>query len=50
VLGHATSLVFEKHVTVKGAVSLGLDAENVGSGAWAWRIAGQISLEGKLTF
>jgi hypothetical protein len=50
VLGHATSLIFEKHVTVKGALSLGLDAENVGAGGWAWRFAGKISLEGKLTF
>lgn len=50
VLGHATSLVFEKHVSIKGAVSLGVDAENVGDGALAWRVAGQISLEGKLTF
>jgi hypothetical protein len=50
VFGHATTLVFEGHGTVKASVNLGMDAENLGSSGIAWRFAVRAALEAKLTF
>jgi hypothetical protein len=50
VLGHATTLVFEGHGTIKGSLNLGMDAENLGTAGIAWRFAVRAALEAKLTF
>ena len=50
-LGHATSLVFEGHGTIKASLDLGMDAENLGVATGiAWRLAVRAALEAKLTF
>ena len=50
VLGHATSLVYEGHGSIKASVNCGLDAENLGEAGTAWRFAVRCALEAKLTF
>ena len=50
VLGHATTLVFEGHGTIKGSLNLGMDAENLGASGIAWRFAIRAAIEAKLTF
>lgn len=49
VLGHSSSIVYDKHGTIKATVNLGMDAENIGTGI-AWRLAARAALEAKLTF
>ena len=49
-LGHATSLVFSTHGSIKAGLNLGLDAENLGASGVAWRLAVGAALEAKLTF
>ena len=50
ILGHATSLIYEGHGSIKASVNLGLDAENLGAAGIAWRLAVRAALEAKLTF
>jgi hypothetical protein len=50
VLGHATTLAYEGHGTIKGSLDVGLDAENLGALGLAWRVAVRAALEAKLTF
>jgi hypothetical protein len=50
VLGHATSLIFENHGTIKATLNLGMNAENLGATGIAWRFAVRAALEAKLTF
>jgi hypothetical protein len=50
VLGHATTLVYEGHGTIKASANIGMDAENLGPAGFAWRLAVTIGLEAKLTF
>jgi hypothetical protein len=49
-IGHATSLIFPEHGAVKASANFGLDAEALGVGAVAWRLAFRAGLEAKLTF
>jgi hypothetical protein len=49
-LGHATSLVFATHGSIKASMNLGLDAENLGTSGVAWRLVVGAALEAKLTF
>jgi hypothetical protein len=50
VLGHATTLAYEGHGTVKGSIDIGMDAEYLGALGLAWRVAIRAALEAKLTF
>ena len=50
VFGHATSLIFEGHGTIKASLNLGMNAENLGATGIAWRFAVRAALEAKLTF
>jgi hypothetical protein len=50
VLGHATSVVYEGHGTLKASVGLGIDVEYLGSTGIAWRFAVNAAVEAKLTF
>ena len=49
-LGHATSLVFPSHGTIKGSVNLGADTETALAGGLIWRLAISFGIEAKLTF
>jgi hypothetical protein len=49
-LGHATSLVFPRHGSVKASATLGFDAEALGGGYFAWRVALRAGVEAKLNF
>ncbi len=49
-LGHATSLVYEGHGSIKASINLGMDCEDLGSTGMAWRLAFRAALEAKLTF
>ncbi|MGA2976384.1 MAG: hypothetical protein ABSF77_13825 [Spirochaetia bacterium] len=50
VLGHATSLVYEKYGTIKASFNLGADMENTGASGMVWRLAVRAALEAKLSF
>jgi hypothetical protein len=50
ILGHATSLIYEGHGSIKASANLGFDAENLGAAGTAWRLAVRAALEAKLTF
>jgi hypothetical protein len=50
VLGHATSLVYPGHGSIKASLSLGMDVEDLLAVGLAWRFAMRASLEAKLTF
>jgi hypothetical protein len=50
VFGHATSIVYENHGSIKASLNLGLDAQNLGAMGIAWRFAFRAALEAKLTF
>jgi hypothetical protein len=50
VLGHATSLVYEKAGTITARVTVGASAENTGSTDLTWRLAAQAALEATLSF
>ncbi len=51
-LGHATSLVYPGHGSIKASVNVGLDIENpnLAGQALVWRFAVSAALEAKLTF
>jgi len=49
-LGHATSLVFPEHGTIKGSVNVGADTETALSPGLIWRLAVSFGIEAKLTF
>jgi hypothetical protein len=49
-VGHSTTLTYADRASIKAGILLGVDAESVGSGAYSWRVAGQLSLEGTLKF
>ncbi len=49
-LGHATSLVFPGHGTIKASLDVGADVENLLQAGLAWRLAVRAALEAKLTF
>ncbi|HET6487244.1 MAG TPA: hypothetical protein VFH83_12530, partial [Spirochaetia bacterium] len=49
-LGHATSLVFPGHGTIKASLDVGADVENLLQEGVAWRLAVRAALEAKLTF
>ena len=48
--GHATSLVFRNHGSVKGSVNVGADTETALTGGLIWRLAVSFGIEAKLTF
>ena len=48
--GHATSVVYAGHGSVKASLNLGLDAQNLGAQGIVWRFAFRAALEAKLTF
>jgi hypothetical protein len=48
--GHATSLVFPKHGSIKGTIDVGADTETALTGGLIWRLAISASIEAKLTF
>ena len=48
--GHATSLVFPAHGSVKGSVNVGADTETALMGGLIWRLAVSFGIEAKLTF
>ncbi|HEY9595544.1 MAG TPA: hypothetical protein VHE79_13785, partial [Spirochaetia bacterium] len=50
VVGHATSLVFEKYGTIKASLDLGFSTEDLGATGIAYRFAVRAALEAKLTF
>ncbi|MGO9308164.1 MAG: hypothetical protein ACLQDL_03965 [Spirochaetia bacterium] len=49
-LGHATSLVYPGHGSIKATLNLGMDVENELAVGLAWRFAFRLALEAKLTF
>ncbi|MGO9413344.1 MAG: hypothetical protein ACLQCB_21670 [Spirochaetia bacterium] len=49
-LGHATSLVFPEHGTIKGSVNVGADTETALTPGLIWRLAVSFGIEAKLTF
>ncbi len=49
-LGHATSLVYPGHGSIKASLNLGMDIEDLGAVGLAWRLAVRAALEAKLTF
>ena len=49
-LGHATSLVFPKHGSIKGSVNVGADTETALTAGLIWRLAISFGIEAKLTF
>jgi len=49
-VGHATSLVFPKHGSIKGSVNVGADTETALLGGLIWRLAISFGIEAKLTF
>ncbi len=49
-VGHATSLVFPSHGSVKGSVNVGADTETALTGGLIWRLAVGFGIEAKLTF
>ncbi|HVO38027.1 MAG TPA: hypothetical protein VMV03_03265, partial [Spirochaetia bacterium] len=49
-LGHATSLVFADHGSVRGSVNVGADTETALAGGLIWRLALSFGIEAKLTF
>ena len=49
-LGHATSLVYPGHGSIKATLNLGVDAEDLLAVGVAWRLAVRAALEAKLTF
>jgi hypothetical protein len=50
VLGHATSLVYPGHGSIKASLNLGMDVEDLLAAGIAWRFAFRAALEAKLTF
>lgn len=48
--GHATSLVYPGHGSIKASLNLGMDVEDLLSAGLAWRFALRAALEAKLTF
>jgi hypothetical protein len=49
-LGHATSIVYPDHGSIKASLNLGMDVEDLLSVGLAWRFAFRAALEAKLTF
>jgi hypothetical protein len=49
-LGHATSLVYPGHGSIKASLDLGMDVEDLLEAGRAWRFAFRASLEAKLSF
>ncbi|MGA2380424.1 MAG: hypothetical protein ABSG85_14070, partial [Spirochaetia bacterium] len=49
-LGHATSLVYPGHGSIKATLNLGMDVEDELAVGLAWRFAFRVALEAKLTF
>jgi hypothetical protein len=49
ILGHETSLILQKHGSIKGGVELGFDVESLVSG-FAYRLAFQAGIEAALSF
>jgi hypothetical protein len=49
-LGHATSLVFPSHGSIKGSVNVGADTETALVPGLIWRLAVSFGIEAKLTF
>ena len=49
-LGHATSLVYPGHGSIKASLNLGMDVEDLLGSGLAWRFAIRAALEAKLTF
>jgi hypothetical protein len=49
-LGHATSLVYPGHGSIKGSLNLGMDVQDLPGEGLAWRFAFRAALEAKLTF
>jgi hypothetical protein len=49
-LGHATSIVYPDHGSIKASLNLGMDAEDLLGMGLAWRFAFRAALEAKLTF
>jgi hypothetical protein len=49
-VGHATSLVYPGHGSVKASLNLGMDLEDLPGAGLAWRFAFRAALEAKLTF
>ena len=49
-LGHATSLVYPGHGSIKASLNLGMDVEDLLAVGLAWRFAVRAALEAKLTF
>jgi hypothetical protein len=49
-LGHATSLVYPGHGSIKASLNLGMDVEDLLTVGLAWRLAVRAALEAKLTF
>ncbi len=49
-LGHATSLVFPSHGSIKGSVNVGADTETALVPGLIWRLAISFGIEAKLTF
>ena len=49
-LGHATSLVYPRHGSIKATLNLGMDVEDEQAVGLAWRFAFRVALEAKLTF
>jgi hypothetical protein len=49
-LGHATSLVFADHGSIKGSVNIGADTETALAGGLIWRLAISFGIDAKLTF
>ncbi len=48
--GHATSLVFPAHGSIKGSVNVGADTETALTGGLIWRLAIAFGIEAKLRF
>jgi hypothetical protein len=48
--GHATSLVFPAHGSIKGSVNVGADTETALTGGLIWRLAVSFGIEAKLKF
>ena len=48
--GHATSLVFPEHGSIKGSVNVGADTETALAAGIIWRLAISFGIEAKLTF
>jgi hypothetical protein len=49
-LGHATSIVYPDHGSIKASLNVGMDVEDLLSVGLAWRFAFRAALEAKLTF